>query len=149
MPPIFIFKKFPDLTLDELYALLELRQLVFVTEQKCAYTDADYKDQNAWHLLGYDGEKLAVYARITFPGVRYEEISIGRVVSAPEYRRTGWGRAVMKMALENIETMHGKVPVRISAQTYLMKFYQSFGFEIVSEEYMEDGLPHREMLRRG
>ncbi len=124
-----------------------LRQEVFVVEQNCPYLDADGKDQHSWHLLGYDENmKLAAYARIVFPGVSYHEVAIGRVVSSQTHRRTGAGKELMRESLKAIEKIYGKVPVRISAQTYLVKFYSEFGFVSTGKEYLEDDIPHTEMM---
>ncbi len=124
-----------------------LRQEVFVVEQNCPYLDADGKDKYSWHVLGYDEKgKLAAYARIVFPGVSYKEVAIGRVVSSQAHRRTGAGKELMREAIKTIKTIYGKVPVRISAQTYLVKFYSEFGFVSTGKEYLEDDIPHTEML---
>jgi ElaA protein len=150
---IWQLKKFEDLSPEELYSILSLRQEVFIVEQNCPYGDADGKDLKSYHLMGIINESendkkesLVAYARIVFPGVSYEEVSIGRVVSAPKYRRTGIGKILMVEALAHIQKIYGKVPVRIGAQRYLLKFYKSFGF-IPEENYMEDGIPHTVMLR--
>jgi len=143
----WIFKRFEQLSPQELYDALALRQKVFIVEQNCPYLDADGKDKQAYHLLGYEGHKLLTYARITFPGVRFTEVSVGRIISDPGYRREGLGKKVTDMALKKIREVYGNVPVRISAQSYLVPFYESFGFKVVGDEYDEDGIPHREMLR--
>ncbi|MCG3164521.1 MAG: hypothetical protein POELPBGB_00275 [Bacteroidia bacterium] len=125
-----------------------LRQEVFVVEQNCPYLDADGKDKYAYHLLGYDeNRKLAAYARIVFPGVSYAEVAIGRVITSQQYRRTGAGKELMRETLKAIENIYGKVSVRISAQTYLVNFYSEFGFTSTGKEYLEDDIPHTEMLR--
>jgi ElaA protein len=144
----WLCKKFEDLSNNELYDAMVLRQEVFVVEQNCAYLDADGKDKHSWHVLGYDEKgELAVYARIVFPGISYKEVAIGRVVSSQAHRRTGAGKELMREALKSIEDIYGKVPVRISAQTYLVKFYSEFGFLSTGKEYLEDDIPHTEMLR--
>ena len=125
-----------------------LRQEVFVVEQNCPYLDADGKDKHSWHVLGYDeNNKLAAYARIVLPGVSYTEVAIGRVITSQQHRRTGAGKELMRETLKAIETIYGKVPVRISAQTYLVKFYFEFGFVSTGKEYLEDDIPHTEMLK--
>lgn len=140
-------KKFEELSNTELYDAMVLRQEVFVVEQNCPYLDADGKDKHSWHLLGYDENgKLAAYARIVFPGVSYQEVAIGRVVSSQTHRRTGAGKELMREALKAIERIYGKTPVRISAQTYLVRFYAEFGFASTGKEYSEDDIPHTEML---
>lgn len=146
--PTWIFKHFEELTPRELHDALKLRQEVFVIEQNCIYPDIDGKDATAHHLLCYDGEKLAAYSRITFPGVMFDEVAIGRIVSAPEFRKKGYGRQVTAMALQKVKDVYGNVPVKIAAQSYLIPFYKSFGFEPVGEQYMWDGIMHQDMLLR-
>jgi len=142
-------KKFDELSAKELYMIMRLRAEVFIVEQNCPYQDADGKDLKSWHLMGYDQDgDLVVFSRILPSGVSYEEVSIGRVVSSPKVRGTGAGRALMKRSLEEIEKLSGNVPVKIGAQLYLKKFYESFGFVTSSDEYLEDGIPHIEMLRK-
>lgn len=144
----WICKTFDDLNNNELYDLMVLRQEVFVVEQNCAYLDADGKDKYSYHVLGYDETgKPAACARIVYPGVSYKEVSIGRVASALLHRRTGVGKELMNETIKAIENIYGNVPVRISAQTYLVKFYSEFGFASTGKEYMEDGIPHTEMLK--
>ena len=140
------------LTLDELYALLQLRQRVFVVEQTCPFLDADGADDRAWHLMGWtadvDGRPLlGAYARLFAPGAMYAEASIGRVVTAPEVRRGGTGRALMQQALREVATMAPGAAVRIGAQRYLEHFYASLGFVPEGEGYVEDGIPHVPMRR--
>ncbi len=143
----WLCKNFENLSNNELYDAMVLRQEVFVVEQNCPYLDADGKDKYSWHVLGYDEKgKLAAYARIVFPGVSYKEVAIGRVVSSQAHRRTGAGKELMREAIKTIKTIYGKVPVRISAQTYLVKFYSEFGFVSTGKEYLEDDIPHTEML---
>lgn len=142
----WIFKRFEELSPQELYDLLELRQRVFIIEQNCIYPDIDGKDAKAHHLLCYADGKLVAYSRITFPGVMFEEVAIGRIVSDPQQRKMGYGKQVTAMALEKVKAIYGDVPVRIAAQSYLINFYKSFGFEPVDEEYIWDGIPHQDML---
>ena len=125
-----------------------LREEVFIVEQKCLYQDADGRDLLAQHLLGYRGTELIAYARVLPGGTRFPEISIGRVLTSPRARRSGAGRALMEEAIARIGRQHGPSPIRISAQAYLEKFYASLGFVRVSDSYLEDGIPHYEMLRR-
>jgi ElaA protein len=141
-------KKFEELTLMELYTIMQLRLAVFSVEQNCAYQDADGKDPKCYHLMGKDDNgALCVYSRIVPAGVSFDEVSVGRVISSEKARGTGAGKALMKRSLEFIEEQYGKVPVRIGAQCYLIAFYNSFGFEISGQEYLEDNIPHIEMLR--
>ena len=140
-------KTFEELSNYELYAIMQLRLAVFSVEQNCAYQDADGKDLKSLHLSGYDSNgELVVYSRIVPAGISFKEVSIGRVISSQKARGTGAGRELMKKSIEFIEQKYGKVPVRIGAQCYLIKFYSSFGFEISGEEYLEDNIPHIEML---
>lgn len=140
-------KEFNELSLDELYDIMHLRQEVFVVEQDCPYMDADYKDQKAIHINGYYENELVAHTRIVAPGISYKEQSIGRVVSKPKYRKQGVGIALMKKSIEVLEEKYNSPICRISAQKYLIKFYNSFDFEVCSEEYLEDDLPHFQMFR--
>lgn len=140
--------KLAELSPEELYAALALRQRVFVVEQNCAYQDADGSDEAAWHLLGWAGgdRTLIAYARIFEPGVKYAEASIGRVVTAPEVRGEGLGRLLMKEAMRRCEAVNPGSAIRLGAQMRLEKFYAELGFRRVSEPYVEDGIDHVEML---
>jgi len=145
---------YDDLSLDDLYDLIQARIEVFVVEQNCPYQDMDGRDRSSLHLWARrvdangngKGDVLA-YARITLPGVRFPEPSIGRVITTEKGRGQGLGRALMVRAIEAIESRYSGAPIRISAQRYLEKFYSSLGFETVSEPYLEDNIPHVEMLR--
>ena len=138
---------FKELSTEVLYKIFQLRIAVFCVEQNCPYQDVDGKDMDAFHVMGFDDENnLLAYARILPAGIAYKEISIGRVVSAAKVRRTGAGKLLMKKSLEFIQNKFGNLPVRISAQAYLQKFYEGFDFLVVSEPYLEDNIPHVEML---
>ena len=140
--------RFADLGVDDLYDALALRSRVFVVEQHCAYLDADGLDRGSWHLLGRDdAAHLAAYVRVVDPGLKYEEPSIGRVVTAPEARGSGLGRALMAEAIRRCEGAWPQRAIRIGAQAHLERFYGEFGFVTVGEPYMEDDIPHLEMLR--
>ncbi len=144
----FLCKPFQQLTLQELYSAMMLRQAVFVVEQDCPYLDADGKDQVGWHLLGYDEGQLGAYARLLPVGVSYEAYpSIGRVVTSAQFRRGGFGLLLMQEAVQQSERLFGKTAIKLSAQQYLVKFYQRFGFETVGAGYLEDGIPHIAMVR--
>lgn len=138
--------EWPELTRDTWYAISAIRLDVFVVEQNCPYQDFDGKDQYSQHLWATNskGEVLA-YARIVAPGFSYVEPSIGRVLTARNARRFGLGRQLMLFTMAELERRYGKTPVRISAQSYLIKFYNEFGFHSVGVEYLEDGIPHTEM----
>ena len=142
------FKKFSDLSLNELYDILRLRSEIFVVEQTCVYNDLDGLDKVAVHqFMRKDGEIVA-YSRLLKPGTRFPEYSIGRVVVKQSERGTGLGQAMMEEAKRHIVKEWGATKIKISAQSYLQRFYESLGFEIVTEMYMEDGIPHRGMLYR-
>jgi ElaA protein len=136
---------FAELSVVELYAIIELRERVFVVEQTCAYLDADGADLASRHLWAEAGQARALraYLRIVPAGVKFEEVSLGRIVTAPEARGTGLGRTLVARGLAAV----GVVPVRIGAQAHLERFYNDFGFRRASEPYVEDGIPHVEMLR--
>jgi len=139
-------KHFKDLTNVELYEIFRLRLSVFIVEQNCPYQDADRKDLKCSHLWGEQNGKMIAYSRIVPPNVSYKEVSIGRVITSKDARRTGAGKILMEKSMEFIKKEFGKVPVRIGAQKYLQKFYESFGFACEGEEYLEDGIPHVIML---
>lgn len=141
-------KPFATLTLAELYGLLQLRSEVFVVEQACAFQDIDGHDQAALHLLGYTAAgELAAYARLFEAGRSYAQVSVGRVVTAPRHRGHGLGRALLHEALAQCEARFGLQPIKIGAQQYLRAFYESFGFVVEGEGYLEDGIPHVHMVR--
>ncbi|MDX2001117.1 MAG: GNAT family N-acetyltransferase [Chitinophagales bacterium] len=140
-------KPLQEMSAIELHAMYQLRVAVFVVEQQCVYQDVDDKDLKSVHVVGFKGDTAVACARIVQAGVSYAEVSIGRVATHLSYRRTGLGKKLMEVVLMEIEERLGKVPIRISAQTYLVGFYVSFGFQTVGEEYLEDDMPHIEMLR--
>jgi ElaA protein len=141
-------RHFSELSTAELYSIIRLRIAVFVVEQNCPYQEADGKDQQAFHVMGFNEQhELSAYARVLPAGVSFAETSIGRVITSKNERGSGSGKELMKQCLLFIEGLYGKVPVRIGAQCYLIRFYSGLGFEIVSEEYLEDNIPHVEMLR--
>jgi ElaA protein len=142
------WQRFAELGVDNLYDALALRCRVFIMEQG-AYQDPDGADRQAWHLLGRDGSgALQAYLRIVDPGVKYAEPSIGRVITAPEVRGQGLGRTLMDEGIARCERAWPGQGIRISAQAHLRGFYVSLGFEPVGDEYLEDDIPHVEMLRR-
>ena len=140
-------QSFAELDTVTLYAVLHLRAEVFVIEQQCVYQDVDGKDPRAHHVSAWDGEHLVAYARVLPPGVSFDEASIGRVVTSPRYRTIGAGRELVARSLEACERVFGARPIRIGAQSHLQRFYGSFGFVPCSAEYVEDGIPHVDMLR--
>jgi ElaA protein len=139
---------FDELTGSMLYEALRLRARVFVVEQTCPYLDCDDRDQAAQHVLGRtEAGALVAYCRLLAPGVLYTEPCIGRVVTAPEVRRQGYGRPLMRFAIEAMAARYRGQGIRISAQRYLEAFYAGLGFVAEGEPYLEDGIPHIEMLR--
>jgi len=141
--------QFSELSNIQLYDILALRQAVFIIEQNCLYPDADgYYDYCALHLCGYNPEgKLIGYSRIIPPKIKYEEPAIGRVVVAPSARKIGIGYELMKQSIENCNKHFPNCSIRLSAQSYLEGFYKNLGFNSVGKTYLEDGIPHLEMLR--
>jgi ElaA protein len=142
----WILKKFDELTSLEMYKIMQLRNEVFVVEQNCVYQDADNNDLVSMHFCGWDGEKLVAYTRIIPPGICFDEASIGRVVTSPAYRKTGSGRQLMKESIDRTFMQFNCPAIKIGAQLYLTKFYQSFGFAQSGPKYLEDGIPHIEMI---
>lgn len=134
---------FDELTPRELYAIIALRERVFVVEQRCNYLDADGVDPASRHLWCAEGDAVLAYCRLVPAGVKFPEVSIGRVITAPEARRTGLGKELMRRALDRL----GPVPIRIAAQVYLERFYGDFGFRRAGEDYLEDDIPHVDMVR--
>jgi ElaA protein len=146
--PHWRWKTFQELTLDELYRLLALRQEVFVVEQQSIYQDVDGYDRGAHHLLGTaspEDATLIAGLRVLPPGLKYPEASLGRVVTAPGARRQGHGRALVEQGLAFIAAHYPGAPIRIAAQHYLRRFYEGFGFHAHGEPYDEDGILHIDM----
>ncbi|HTF03792.1 MAG TPA: GNAT family N-acetyltransferase [Bacteroidia bacterium] len=140
-------KPFRDLSAGEMHSILALRAAIFVVEQKCPYQDPDYKDEYSLHVMGWLAGELVAVARILPQGVSYDEVSIGRVATAASVRGTGAGLILMEKVMKYIEDVFGKVPVRISAQSYLEKYYEKYGFKrSEKKEYLEDDIPHIDML---
>jgi ElaA protein len=142
----FPIKKFKELQVEELYEILRKRSEVFVIEQNCIYQDCDERDKKAYHLLGIENEEMVAYLRILEKGVSYNEMSIGRVLVDQKHRGKGLARELLVKAIHFIEEHLNEKEIRISAQEYLVNFYKSLGFMIVSEVYLEDGIPHIEMI---
>lgn len=141
--------RFERLSVDDLYDVLALRAEVFVREQRCLYVDPDGLDRQAWHLLGRDAAgALQGCLRLLDPGLQYAEPAIGRVVVAAALRGGGVGRRLMLEGLARTDAQWPGQAIRISAQAHLQHFYGTLGFDAVGEPYLEDDIPHREMLRR-
>jgi len=141
------FKTFDELSKEELYQLLRLRTEVFVVEQRCCFLDMDNKDQLCHHLLGYRDDTLVAVSRIVPPGLSYVYPSIGRIVVSSSARGIGAGVELLNISIDKTEKLYGKTTIRIGAQLYLKRFYESFGFVQTSEIYPEDEIDHIEMTR--
>ncbi len=141
-------KKFSELSVEELYKILQLRNEVFVVEQNCAYQDCDEKDFSCWHITGWDEDILIAYSRILPPGLSYPDAaSIGRVLTSPLARGQKAGKQLMIYSLKNLYKLFGEVKVAIGAQFYLKRFYESFHFIQTGTIYLEDGIQHIPMER--
>jgi ElaA protein len=138
-------KLFNELSPDELYAIIRLRNEVFVVEQNCVFQDADNKDQSSYHVMGWKENELLAYSRLVPAGISYSEPSIGRVVTSPTVRSLGLGKKLMEHSIYLLHSKWGKLNIKIGAQLYLEHFYNSLGFQRTSEIYMEDGIEHIEM----
>jgi len=144
----WVWKAFADLNPQEVEAIFQLRQAVFVVEQNCPYLDVDGLDDQALHLMGWSDEGLAATLRL-FPAFEPYggRVSIGRVCSRPDARKSGMGRELMQQGIDLIDKRYGEKETQIGAQHYLKDFYASFDFSQCSEPYMEDGIEHILMLR--
>ena len=142
----YIMKPFEDLTNRELYHILKLREEVFIIEQCCIYPDIDDKDEAAYHLLALEEADLVGYLRILGRGVRFDEIAISRVVVPERLRGRGIAKKMMLEALDFIRDVLKETRIRISAQSAVIPFYQGLGFEVSGGEYLEDDIPHVNMV---
>ncbi|WP_306351178.1 GNAT family N-acetyltransferase [Flavobacterium sp. '19STA2R22 D10 B1'] len=139
---------FKDLTIDELYQVLQLRSEVFVVEQNCVYQDIDGKDTKALHLIGLFNGEVVAYTRLFDAGIYFDNASLGRVVISPKLREQKLGHEMIHKAIIGIEENFHTSAITISAQLYLERFYQKHGFESVGESYLEDDIPHIEMIKK-
>lgn len=139
-------KKFDELTNKELHNVFKLRVDIFVVEQACPYPEIDGKDPLSLHLMYKENDEIVAYARLLPPGVSFDEASIGRVVVAHAYRGTGLGYELMQEAVRRSIAIYN-LPIKIGAQAHLEKYYGAIGFVKVSEVYLEDDIPHIDMLR--
>jgi ElaA protein len=139
-----VVKRFNELTPSELYGILKLRSEVFVVEQKCIYQDLDGRDEEAIHVFLKDESGVIACLRIVPAGALYDDVCIGRVVSV--IRKKGHGGIIMRAGIEAAKEYFGAERIFISAQTHAVNFYSSFGFETVTEEYMDEGIPHVGMI---
>ena len=140
------WKSFIDLHRDDLYEILKFRQEIFVVEQKSWYLDVDGLDQASLHLIVRTKENLIGYLRLTPPGIKYIETSIGRVSIHIAHRGEGLGNQLLTMGIEKGKEVYGSGSFRISAQEYLISYYEKHGFKVQGSPYNEDGIPHVEML---
>jgi len=140
-------KTFQELTINELYDLLQLRSEVFVVEQNCVYQDIDGKDIKALHVIGKKNNKIVAYTRIFKPGDYFEYASVGRVVVRNIERQHKYGYDLMEASIKTIKDYFNTTTIELSAQVYLKKFYNTLGFQEVGVEYLEDGIPHINMIK--
>lgn len=140
-------KSFEELSKKELYDLLQLRSEVFVVEQDCVYSDIDGKDESALHILGWEDDRLVAYARCFQAGDYFDQAAIGRILVRENYRKLGYGHQITKAAIKAIKSKFKADTIKISAQTYLVIFYESHGFKTTGNRYMEDGIPHIAMIK--
>ena len=140
-----IVKKFDELTVTELYDILKLRAAVFILEQNCLYQDLDEKDKHAYHVYLTDNNNIQAYARVLDIGVSYADAtSIGRIISAE--RGKGLGSQIVKASIQVAKDKYGPNKIKIAAQSYAKVFYEKEGFVVCSDEFLEDGIPHVEMV---
>jgi len=139
-------KSFPNLSLATFYIILRARQEVFILEQNCNYLDCDGKDEQSYHMVAYDGEDIAAYMRILPPGLNYKEASMGRILTTKNHRKQGLGKELMKRGLLFSKEVLNYKSIKISAQSYLVPFYSNFSFQSTGSEYLEDDIPHTEMV---
>ncbi len=141
-------KSFTELGKEELYEILKLRVDVFVVEQECPYPELDGKDDIAYHLIGRNNDEIIAYSRLFLPGDYFKEAAIGRVIVKEEYREKKIGTVMLEVSVDFLIDEKGARDIKLSAQNHLRKFYGKHGFEPVSEVYLEDGIPHIDMLRK-
>ena len=140
-------KHYNDLLINEFHDLISLRLEVFVVEQNCAYQDLDGKDKKSYHLICRNGQgKVVATARILPPGISYQDVSIGRIVTDSSIRGKGVGHELMLKTMQFIKEEFGNIAIVISAQSHLISFYNQHGFITTNKEYLEDGIPHTEMI---
>lgn len=140
-------RKFDELSTEQLYHILQLRSEVFVVEQDCVYQDMDGKDARALHILGWENGLLVAYARGFDAGIYFDEPAIGRILVRENYRKMGYGHKITDAAIAAIEKNYKADTIKISAQIYLVMFYESHGFKTIGDRYLEDGIPHIAMVR--
>jgi ElaA protein len=142
----FIFKTFQELSVNELYDILKLRAEIFVVEQDCVYNDLDDFDKEAVHVFYVENHEIVATARLLQPGTRFADFSIGRVIVKKDKRGTGLGKELMNAAINYSITNWKAEKIKISAQQYLQRFYEELDFKVITEMYLEDGIPHVGMV---
>lgn len=144
----FEIRSFSQLSNEELYRILQLRSEVFVVEQNCVYLDADDLDQEGHHVLGFSqNQEIHAYTRVLPPGSTYSEYaSIGRVITSHSFRKQRHGKPLMAFTLAQCQLLYPNDKIKISAQSYLIKYYNELGFQEIGEGYLEDGIPHIAMV---
>lgn len=143
----FKWSRLENLSAFELFTIIKARESVFVVEQQCPYQEADDMDLRSWHLSAFLDNEFAAYARVVDPRVKYEQPSIGRVMTLGKFRNLKMGRVLMTEAIRFTEECFPNTGIKIGAQVYLQGFYESLGFEAVSAAYDEDGIPHIDMIK--
>ena len=138
-------KTFNELSINDLYDLLQLRSEVFIIEQNCIYQDIDGKDEKSLHVIGKSNHKIVAYTRLFKPGDYFKESSIGRVVVDKKVRHLSYGSLIMEASITAIHNKFKTSKIQISAQSHLENFYNKFGFKSIGKTYLEDGIPHIEM----
>ncbi|MEQ6377926.1 GNAT family N-acetyltransferase [Bacillaceae bacterium S4-13-56] len=142
----WICKSFNELSNDELYQIMKARVEIFVVEQECPYPELDGHDQVSQHLYGIEDGQIAVYARLVPKNTKYKEASIGRVIVTQPFRGRGYGHQLMEKSVEFLTKEWNETVIKLQAQEHLRNFYGAHGFEVISEPYMDDGIPHVDML---
>lgn len=141
-------KRFSELSTNELYKILQERVNIFVVEQNCPYPEIDGKDLESYHLFVEKGDRVIAYTRLLPAGLAYQQASIGRVLVVESFRNTGLGKDIMEKSIEFLTDQLQEKEIKIQAQEYALKFYESFGFKAVSDVYPEDDIPHVDMVRK-
>lgn len=141
-------KKFSELSTNELYKILQERVNIFVVEQNCPYPEIDGKDLESYHLFVEKDDRVIAYTRLLPAGLAYQQASIGRVLVIESFRNTGLGKDIMEKSIEFLTDQLQEKEIKIQAQEYALKFYESFDFKAVSDVYPEDDIPHVDMVRK-
>ncbi|WP_017814979.1 GNAT family N-acetyltransferase [Paenibacillus shenyangensis] len=139
-------KHFNELNTKELYQILKERTDIFVVEQNCPYPEVDGRDVDCYHLFKLENEQIAAYARLLPPGIAYAQASIGRVIVPSIHRGKGYAGELFTRAVDFIQQELHEMEIKIQAQEYLCRFYGAYGFKPISDSYLEDGIPHVDML---